>query len=364
MSLSSFSNFSVSLPFAPEINTGSKLPCTTGTPSLLISNHRSYGNGNKAMEAGERRNNLDQMQRASKHQSTQHDQQQKKRFAPVAGAPIIQQTMERIMEEKEEWSAKSYGSFLRRIALPDHIEIEKIKAEMKDEKSTGFKPGVPSLLRLTGGSGENNVKAMAAGEGRDNLDHLRRASKHQNTQRQQQRHPKRRIAPVAPMGLRNGFPSASTVQQIMETMIGEDPSIYSSTWPSPSLKEEGDYRGGRTPWEIKEGEHDYKIRFDIPGMTKNDVKVWSEEKMDKADKVPNKKKKESTADGSQVEADVEEEEEERSAKSYGSYSSQIALPDNINIEIDKIKAEVKDGVLYITIPKVSSSINVWDINVQ
>lgn len=92
----------------------------------------------------------------------------------------------------------------------------------------------------------------------------------------------------------------------------------------------------------------------MPGMTKEDVKIWVEEKMlvVKAEKVP-KKKNSDNGDG---------EEEEWSAKSYGRYSSRIALPENIQFE--KIKAVVKDGVLYITIPKAANTSKILDINVQ
>ncbi|KAK6252397.1 hypothetical protein QUC31_014117 [Theobroma cacao] len=87
------------------------------------------------------------------------------------------------------------------------------------------------------------------------------------------------------------------------------------------------------------------MRFDMPGMNKDDVKVWVEEKMlvVKAEKKG-------------------EEEGEWSAKSYGRYNSGIALPENVVFE--KIKAEVKDGVLYITIPKASSNGRILDIDVQ
>jgi HSP20 family protein len=53
---------------------------------------------------------------------------------------------------------------------------------------------------------------------------------------------------------------------------------------------------------------------------------------------------------------------EWSARSYGRYSYRIALPENI--EFEKIKAEVKDGVLYITIAKPSSPGKTLDINVE
>ncbi|KAL0372321.1 UNVERIFIED_CONTAM: Small heat shock protein, chloroplastic [Sesamum calycinum] len=58
----------------------------------------------------------------------------------------------------------------------------------------------------------------------------------------------------------------------------------------------------------------------------------------------------------------EENGEDWSPKSYGRYSSRIALPENVQFE--KIKAEVKDGVLYITIPKASNSAKIFDINVE
>ncbi|CAL9179445.1 unnamed protein product [Musa hybrid cultivar] len=197
------------------------------------------------------------------------------------------------------------------------------------------------------------VKAMVA-DGRDSLDHLQRAGKVRQQQEPQRHAPRRGVAPSAPLGLWDRFPTARTVQQMMETMerIMDDPLGYSVT-SSPSVGGEefgGGYRRGRTPWEIKEGEGVYKMRFDMPGMTKNDVKVWVEERMlvIKAEKLPKEIK--------------EGEEEEWSAKSYGRYNSRIALPDTIDLE--KIKAEVKDGVLYVTIPKASPSSKVVDISVQ
>ncbi|XAR64461.1 hypothetical protein NMG60_11024819 [Bertholletia excelsa] len=193
--------------------------------------------------------------------------------------------------------------------------------------------------------------SATAGDGRDNLDHLQRGSKHQPQQQ-----PKRRTGQAAPIGLWDRFPTARTVQQMMETMerMMEDPLAYSGGWSSPlPLAETGGYSRGRTPWEIKEGEGEYKMRFDMPGMTKEDVKLWVEEKMlvVKAEKVPKKK------NGSEE----EENEEEWSARSYGKYSSRIALPENVQFE--KIRAEVKDGVLYITIPKADSNSKILSINV-
>lgn len=178
---------------------------------------------------------------------------------------------------------------------------------------------------------------------RGNLDHLQRPG---NRRRD------------APSGSWDRFPSARTIQQMMDTMerIVEDPLAFTTTWPSPNPNNGDGYMRGRTPWEIKEGDTDYKMRFDMPGMTKQDIKVWVEEKMlvIKAEKVPQRK------DG-HYNGGVEDEGE-WSPKSYGRYYSRIALPENV--EFEKIKAEVRDGVLYIMIPKASSTTKIFDINVE
>ncbi|XP_009399069.2 small heat shock protein, chloroplastic [Musa acuminata AAA Group] len=204
-----------------------------------------------------------------------------------------------------------------------------------------------STRRGTINCGRWHITAMGA-QSRDNLDHMQRASKPQQSQPLL----KRRAAPSSPIGLWDRFPTARTIQQMMDTMerVMEDPLAYGGA-SLPSLSGEdsvGSYRRRRTPWEIKEGAGEYRMRFDMPGMTKKDVKVWVEERMlvIEAEKLPAK----------------EGEAEEWSATSYGRYSSRIALPDNVLVE--QIKAEVKDGVLYITIPKASTSTKVLDIDVR
>ncbi|TKY46912.1 Small heat shock protein [Spatholobus suberectus] len=154
--------------------------------------------------------------------------------------------------------------------------------------------------------------------------------------------------------LLNQFPVARTVQQMMDTMerMVEDPLVYGSTSPWIVARDD-EYSKGNIPWAIKEGQKDYKMRFNIPGMNKNDVKVWVEENMlvVKAEKELGEHH-EGQANGN----------EDWPANSYGSYNHRIALPENI--EFDKIKAQVKDGILYVTIPKANTSAKIIDIDVQ
>ncbi|KAE8687396.1 hypothetical protein F3Y22_tig00111022pilonHSYRG00666 [Hibiscus syriacus] len=192
----------------------------------------------------------------------------------------------------------------------------------------------------------------AAGENRENLDRLQRVGKQERGSQSN----RKRLGPVAPVGLWDRFPTARTAQQMMETMerIMEDPFAYSGSWPSTLPTETGTYSRGRTPWEIKEGDKEYKMRFDMPGMTKDDVKVWVE---DKVLVVEAEKKLKKDVNGGE-----EDEENEWSAKSYGKYNRRIALPENVVFE--KIKAEVKDGVLYINIPKGGDDGMILDFSVQ
>ncbi|CAI8596620.1 unnamed protein product [Vicia faba] len=196
----------------------------------------------------------------------------------------------------------------------------------------------------------NNVKAMAIGDEAS----LQRA-------KQQQLTPKMKVLQASPRVLLNQFPVARTVQQMMDTMdrIVEDPLVYNddSRW---IVLENDEHVKRKNPWLIKEGQDDYKVRFNMPGMNKNDVKVWIEEKMlvVKAEKVAMEQHG-VQANGN---GELSQEHEDWPANSYGRYSHRISLPENI--EFDKIKALVRDGVLYITIPKAKANAKVIGIDVQ
>lgn len=87
--------------------------------------------------------------------------------------------------------------------------------------------------------------------------------------------------------------------------------------------------GGR----VKEQEDWYKLRVEMPGISKEEVKVTVEGRI-------------LSIRGEHRE---EEEEEEEFAESYGYYESTVMLPEDA--VADEIKAELKDGVLTITIPR-------------
>ncbi|MED6192473.1 hypothetical protein PIB30_010408 [Stylosanthes scabra] len=96
-----------------------------------------------------------------------------------------------------------------------------------------------------------------------------------------------------------------------------------------------------TPWSlsgrVRERDDHYKLRFDMPGIAKEDVKITIDDGVLKI-KGEHKEEKEE-----------EDDDEYWSSSSYGYYDTNLVLPDDA--KADEIKAELKDGVLTITIPR-------------
>jgi HSP20 family protein len=91
---------------------------------------------------------------------------------------------------------------------------------------------------------------------------------------------------------------------------------------------------------ISESEKEYLIKCELPGVNKENVKIAvadgvitisGERKLEREDKSENAIRVESV---------------------YGAFTRSFALPDNVDVE--GIRAEAKDGVLRVHIPKVKS----------
>ncbi|KAF3642197.1 26.5 kDa heat shock protein, mitochondrial [Capsicum annuum] len=88
----------------------------------------------------------------------------------------------------------------------------------------------------------------------------------------------------------------------------------------------------------KEDDKSYRIRYNVPGLGKEDVKIMVEDGI-LTIKGEHKEEKEGSDD----------DDESWSSTSYGYYNNSIVLPEDA--KADDIKAVMKDGVLTITIPK-------------
>lgn len=202
----------------------------------------------------------------------------------------------------------------------------------------------------------------------DNLDHLQRASKGRQ-QRQGASAPgprARRVVRTTPFGLWwDSFPEARTLDQMVRTIMDADDAdtdarfggvVPATAAAAPTAVPRADH--GRTPWEVRERAGEYMVRFDMPGMARDDVRVSVQ---DRTLVVAAEKKQQPAADGGGDE-EGDNEEEAWPPASFGRYRTRVELPENVDVE--RIAAEVKDGVLYLTIPKLSAGAKVVNIQVQ
>ena len=93
---------------------------------------------------------------------------------------------------------------------------------------------------------------------------------------------------------------------------------------------------------VIDNEKDYEVELAAPGMTKNDFNIHIN---DEGDLVINMEKKEETS-----EKDKKTKKYLRREFSYSKFEQTLVLPDNVDKKA--IHAEVKDGVLTVSLPKV------------
>ncbi|XP_020228491.1 26.5 kDa heat shock protein, mitochondrial [Cajanus cajan] len=96
-----------------------------------------------------------------------------------------------------------------------------------------------------------------------------------------------------------------------------------------------------TPWSlsgrVKEKDDHYKLRYEMPGIAKEDVKITIDDGV-------------LTIKGEHKEEKEERDDDEYwSSSSYGYYNTSLVLPDDA--KPDEIKAELKDGVLTVIVPR-------------
>ena len=96
-------------------------------------------------------------------------------------------------------------------------------------------------------------------------------------------------------------------------------------------------RSWAPPVDIYETENDIILKAELPGVDPKDVEVRVE---DNNLYLKGERK---------FEKEVKEQNYHRVERSYGSFARSFSLPNSINA--DKVKAEYKDGLLTLTMPK-------------
>ena len=107
---------------------------------------------------------------------------------------------------------------------------------------------------------------------------------------------------------------------------------------SPMFGEaEASTRSWAPPVDIYETENDIILKAELPGVDPKDVEVRVE---DNTLYLKGERK---------FEKEVKEQNYHRVERSYGSFARSFSLPNSI--DSDKVKAEYKDGLLTLTMPK-------------
>ncbi|XP_076925563.1 small heat shock protein, chloroplastic-like [Bidens hawaiensis] len=156
---------------------------------------------------------------------------------------------------------------------------------------------------------------------------------------------------ISPFGLLDPLSPMRTMRQMLDTID----RMFDDSMPFPMRSQSAGWNI-RSPWDIQDDENEIKMRFDVPGLSKEDLKVFVEDNM-LVIKGEHKSKQEHEGGGGDNNAAGS-----WATQNYSSYHTRINLPDNC--EKDKIKADLKNGVLWISIPKVKVERKVIDVDIQ
>uniref|UniRef100_A0A1D1Y460 Small heat shock protein, chloroplastic n=1 Tax=Anthurium amnicola TaxID=1678845 RepID=A0A1D1Y460_9ARAE len=165
-----------------------------------------------------------------------------------------------------------------------------------------------------------------------------------------QRQPRRSALEISPLGLLDPMSPMRTMRQMLETVdrMFEEAMAFPGAGAAPGRVPAGAGGEVRAPWDIGEDEDAVRMRFDMPGLSREEVKVSVEDEV--------------LVIRGEHRREEGKEQDEWSRRSAASYSMRLALPEGC--EKEKIAAELKNGVLVVTVPKGKVERKVIDVNVQ
>ncbi len=140
----------------------------------------------------------------------------------------------------------------------------------------------------------------------------------------------------SPTELRSPFRAMSRMQREVDRMFDD---ILTGDWASESTSAQDDVF--QPLCDVQEASSHYLLSFDLPGLSKNDVKI---ELQDNSLRVFGERK-----DERQVGRGVNS----RTERAYGAFERIISLPANAKPEA--IEAQFENGVLHVAVPKTEAA---------
>nr|CAD1844279.1 unnamed protein product [Ananas comosus var. bracteatus] len=107
----------------------------------------------------------------------------------------------------------------------------------------------------------------------------------------------------------------------------------------------------RAPWDVMEDDKEVKMRFDVPGLSKEELRVAVED--DNVLVVRGERKEEEGG---------EAEDAWWKGWKESSYYTRVVLPDNC--DVSQVKAALQNGVLLVTVPKKNVERNIIDVQIE
>ncbi|GLU05581.1 hypothetical protein SLE2022_226780 [Rubroshorea leprosula] len=149
-----------------------------------------------------------------------------------------------------------------------------------------------------------------------------------------------------PSGRRDSFPSlfSDVFDPFSPTRsLSRVLNLMDQFMENPFLSSRG--MGARRGWDVKEDNNALNLRMDMPGLSREDVNV--------------------SVDQNTLMIKGECSKETDNEESGRRYSSMLELPPNI-YKVDEIKAEMKNGVLKVVVPKVTEEErkDVYEVKVE
>ncbi|XP_002961924.2 small heat shock protein, chloroplastic [Selaginella moellendorffii] len=195
-------------------------------------------------------------------------------------------------------------------------------------------------VRASAAPDQNSIKIHQQQSSPQQLQRTNGSSSPPQQQQQQQRPSmasRRQSSPLSPLDLWDPFmPASRSFGQMLDAM-NQMLETGAMPTPAPSMLPTIQRRSsGRLPWDVMEDEEAFRMRVDMPGLARDEVKVSIVDDGFLLIKGETSKERKEGGD-------------KWAARSVGSYESRVMIPDNV--EVDKITAELKDGVLYVTVPK-------------